>query len=211
MTYKVTIVDDHTLLSQAISELVNSFEQFEAINSFKHGRELLEHLKNESTIPDIVLMDVNMPILNGIETTALLREHYPKIKVLALSIEENEDTILQMLKAGAKGYLLKDIEKSVLELALLELVKVGVYYSNTVSNILVNAISKKKEKPIFKERELDFIELACTELTYKEIAQKMFVSPKTVEGYRDSVYEKINIKNRIGLVLYALKNELFKL
>ena len=210
MPHTVAIVDDHTLLSQAIFELVNGFKAFKPIYTCKNGQDLIERISTQDLKPDLVLMDVNMPLLNGIETTVYLKNHFPDIKVLALSVEENEDTILKMLRAGAKGYLLKDVEKEILEFALLELIKVGYYYSNSVSEILINAISHEKISPILKERELNFVKIACTELTYKEIAKEMFVSPKTVEGYRDSVYEKLNLKNRIGLVLYALKNDLFK-
>ncbi len=210
--HTVVIVEDHILLSQAIASLVNSFEDFNVLFTCKNGQELLTKLKTPSNIPDIILMDVNMPILNGIETTEIIKNEYPKIKVIALSVEENDTTIIKMLKAGAKGYLLKDVEKDVLELALIETIKHGYYHTKDVSNILINSLSDDNSSKIrLKDREIEFIIHTCSEMTYKEIAEKMFLSPKTIDGYRDTLFQKLNVKNRIGLVLYAIKNGIYKL
>ncbi len=205
----IVIVDDHTLLSQAISGLVNSFEDFNVLYTCKNGQDFIDQLVFENKRPDIVLMDVNMPIMDGIETTAHLKEHFPDIKVLALSVEEEEHTILKMLRAGAKGYLLKDTEKSILHNALKELSTHGFYHTNTVAQLLVKSLDEDSSLAL-KEREIEFIKHACTEMTYNEIADKMFLSPKTVQGYRDSVFSKLNLKNRTGLVIYAIKNGHFK-
>jgi len=206
---KIVVVDDHTLLSQAISGLVNSFEDFQVLYTCKHGQEFIDQLAFPEKRPDIVLMDVNMPIMDGIETTAHLKDHFPEIKVLALSVEEEEHVILKMLRAGAKGYLLKDTEKSVLHQALQEVATQGYYHTNTVSQILVKSLDTDNALAL-KEREIEFIKHACTEMTYNEIAEKMFLSPKTVQGYRDSVFSKLNLKNRTGLVIYAIRNGHFK-
>ena len=209
---KIVIVEDHILLSQAIESLVNSFKDFNVLYTCKNGKELLTKLKTLHNIPDIVLMDVNMPILNGIETTEIVKNEYPEIKVIALSVEENDTTIIKMLKAGAKGYLLKDVEKDVLELALTETIKNGYYHTKDVSDILINSLSDDNSSKIrLKDREIEFIIHACSEMTYKQIAEKMFLSPKTIDGYRDHLFQKLNIKNRIGLVLYAIKNGIYKL
>jgi len=212
-TSKIVIVEDHVLLSQAISALVNSFENFDVTYLCKNGKELITKLKTPANIPDIILMDVNMPIMNGIETTTYLREHYPNIKVIALSVEEEEDTIIKMLKAGAKGYLLKDVEKNILETALNEVINNGYYHTKDVSNLLINSLNEdfKNSKTQLKEREIEFLKLVCTELTYKEIAEKMFLSPKTIDGYRDTLFYKLQVKNRIGLVIYAIKHKIFKI
>lgn len=208
MNYTVVVVDDHTLLSQAIGGLVKDFENFEVLYLCKNGQELLEKLKSQENVPDLVLMDIKMPILNGIETTEALKMQYPKIRVLALSIEEDEYTILKMLRAGAKGYLMKDTKKEILEEALLQVMESGHYYTNTVSNILMDSLEKGTDTDL-KDREIEFIKLACTEMNYREIADKMCCSYKTVEGYRDSLYKKLGIKNRIGLVLFALQHNMF--
>lgn len=210
MKNTVVVVDDHNLLSQAIGELVDSSEQFKVLYTCKNGQELLDKFKVLTNIPDVVLMDVNMPILNGIETTALLRQDFPHVKVLALSIEEDDMTILKMLRAGAKGYLMKDVKKAELYEALKEVIEKGYYHTNTVAKVLVDSLGKKGEKKVeLKERELEFIRHACTEKTYKEIADIMFLSPKTIEGYRNVVFEKLQLRNRTGLVIYAIKNKIF--
>ncbi len=212
-TNKIVIVEDHLLLSQAISSLVNSFNDFEVLYLCKNGKELTTKLKTPSNLPDVILMDVNMPIMNGIETTKYLKENYPNIKVIALSVEEDEDIIIKMLKAGAKGYLLKDVEKDILEIALNEVINNGYYHTKDVSKLLINTLNKdyKNAKIKLKEREIEFIKHVCTELTYKEIAEKMFLSPKTIDGYRDALFCKLEVKNRIGLVIYAIKNKIITL
>ncbi len=210
MKYSVVVVDDHILLSQAIGGLVEGFEQFKVLYTCKNGQELIQMFENPKNVPDIVLMDVNMPILNGIETTAHLTEHFPDVKVLALSIEEDETTILKMLRAGAKGYLMKDVKKTELYDALLEVLKRGYYHTNTVAKVLVDSLGKKEDSVAsLKEREIEFIKHACTEMTYKEIADVMCLSPKTIEGYRNALFEKLNLRNRTGLVIYAIKNKIF--
>ncbi len=210
MSYSVVVVDDHILLSQAIGGLVEAFDKFTVLYTCKNGQELIDKFQNPKNIPDIVLMDVNMPIMNGVETTGHLYRDFPQVKVLALSIEENEDIILKMLRAGAKGYLMKDVRKSELQNALLEVLQKGYYHTNTVTKVLVDSLSGKENSiDSLKERELEFIRHACTEKTYKEIAEVMFLSPKTVEGYRNAIFEKLNLRNRTGLVIYAIRHKIF--
>lgn len=207
--YTVVIVDDHTLLSQAISGIVNQFENFEVLYSCNNGDELIKKLNTEKIIPDIVLMDVNMPIMNGIETTKWLSQNYSDINVLALTVEEDESVILNMIRAGARGYLLKDVDKETLETGLLKMMEEGCYHTNTVTNILINSLKGSYNEVILKDREIDFLKLICSEKTYKEIADEMNLSPKTIDGYRDCLFVKLNVKNRIGLVLYAIKQKIF--
>lgn len=211
MKHEIAIVDDHTLLSEAIGNLVNGFKEFKTFGVYSNGQEFITALKAKDKHPEIVLMDVNMPILNGIETTKILTKEFPKIKVLALSVDEEESTIIEMLKSGAKGYLSKDIEKSLLHEALTTTIKEGFFHTSNVTDALLGSLRKKNELDDLKEREIEFIEMACTEMTYKEIADKMFLSPKTIDNYRDSVFSKLNVKNRIGLVLFAIKNGLFSI
>ncbi|MEX6626458.1 response regulator transcription factor [Tenacibaculum salmonis] len=212
MTYSVVVVDDHTLLSQAIEGMVNSFDKFKVLYTSKNGQELVDKFKiSAKNVPDIVLMDVNMPVMNGIEATEWISENFPAVNVMALSVEDAENTMLKMLKVGAVGYLLKDTEKNVLEKALLEVMDNGFYHTRNVTTLLLNSISGKNEKENvnFKRNEMIFMKLACSELTYKEIADKMFLSPKTIDGYRDSLFTKLNVRNRVGLVIYAVKNKIY--
>ena len=207
---EIIIVDDHMLFSQALNGLVSNYEEFNVIKVLNNGMELVDYFSNNNVHPDIVLMDIKMPIMDGIEATKWLKTNQPNIKVLALSMECDETTILQMLRAGAKGYLLKDIHPSILHHALTEIHSKGFYYTENVTSTLLNSINEK-QKPAsihLKERELEFLKLTCSEMTYKEIANIMCLSPKTVENYREALFEKLNAKTRIGLVLYAIKEQI---
>jgi len=169
-------------------------------------------------LPDIVLLDINMPEMDGYETAQWLKQHHPDVKVLALSMYDNETSIIRMLKSGARGYILKDSEPGELKAALRALEEKGFYYSDLVSGKLMHAINKMEDEngnlknivPL-NERETDFLTYACTELTYKEIAEKMFLSPRTIDGYRDALFEKLNVKTRVGLVMYAIKNGIVRI
>ena len=209
--FSVVVVDDHTLLSQAIQTMVNTFENFKVLYTCKNGQELVDQFSvSDSNIPNVVLMDINMPIMNGIETTEWITKTFPKVNVMALSVEDDDITILKMLKAGAVGYLLKDTEKAVLEKALIEIVENGFYHTKNVTNLLMKSISGTVDNEIvLKEKEITFLKLACTELTYKEIADRMCLSPKTIDGYRNNLFIKLNVKNRVGLVMYAIKNKIY--
>lgn len=209
--YSVVIVDDHTLLSQAIAAMVNTFSKFKVLYTCKNGQELIDKFSlSPKFIPDVVLMDINMPIMNGIETTEWITKNHEDVNVMALSVEDEEATILKMLKVGAIGYLLKDTEKSILESALVEIAENGFYHTKSVTNLLMKSLSGNRvEEIILKEREITFMKLACSELTYKEVADKMCLSPKTIDGYRDVLFTKLNVKNRVGLVMYAIKNKIY--
>ena len=177
----------------------------------KNGQELIDRFsESPKNIPNVVLMDINMPIMNGIETTAWINKTHPDVNVMALSVEDENNTILKMLKAGAVGYLLKDTEKSVLEKALTEIVENGFYHTKSVTNLLMKSISgSMDEQMVLKDREIEFLKLACTEMTYKEVADKMFLSPKTIDGYRNNLFIKLNVRNRVGLVMYAIRNKIY--
>jgi len=212
MKYSVVVVDDHTLLSQAIEGMVNTFDKFKVLYTCKNGKEVQEKfMASKQNIPDIVLADVNMPIMNGIETTEWIVQNHPNVNVMGLSVEDTNNTILKMLKAGAVGYLLKDTKKEVLEKALLEIMDNGFFHTKNVTNLLLDSVSGRSPNKsiVFKENELIFLKLSCSELTYKEIADKMFLSPKTIDGYRDSLFTKLNVRNRVGMVMYAIKNKIY--
>lgn len=207
---KVVIVDDHLLFSNALNGLLSNFEEFEVLGIAENGIDLISLLERCEREPDIVLMDIKMPKMNGIEAAEWLKTHRSNIKTLALSMEYDEKTILHMLRAGAKGYLLKDIHPEVLRHALNEVFNNGFYYTENVTHSLMNSIGTTKlaSGVSLKEREMEFLSLACKELTYKEIANEMCLSPKTVENYREALFEKLNVKSRIGLVIYAIKEKL---
>jgi two-component system, NarL family, invasion response regulator UvrY len=207
----IVLVDDHSLLRMGLASLVESLGNtvlFEADD----GKEFIEKL-DEQNLPQIVLMDINMPEMDGFQTTQWLKQNHPDIKVLALSMYDNENSIIRMLKCGAKGYILKDSEPAELKAAIEAVMSKGFYYSDLVSGKLIHAINKLDDddndlKSLIQlnDRETDFLKYACTEMTYKEIADKMFVSPRTIDGYRDALFEKLHVKTRVGLVMYAIKN-----
>jgi len=208
----IAIADDHKMVSKAIENMILSKKNLEVTINANNGERLIDEIVDAEVKPDIVLMDINMPFKNGIEATEYLSTNYPDIKVIALTMEDNEGTIIQMLKAGAKGYLLKDMSPEVLFEAIEMVHEKGVFYTDIVSQSLLKV---KIEEDVtnsllsqLRDKELEFIKWACSEMTYKEIAEKMFLSPKTIDGYRDSVFVKLDIKSRVGLVLFALKNNL---
>ncbi|WP_448074265.1 response regulator [Chryseobacterium koreense] len=209
---KLAIVDDHKLVSKALENMISFNSNFTVINTSFNGEEFLQYLRSSNDLPDVALMDVNMPIKNGIETTEILSEEFPHIKVIALTMEDNESTIIKMLKAGAKGYLLKDMSPEILFNAIDIVHEKGVFYTDIISESLLKIrIEDQEITDLLKEvrdKELEFIKLACSELTYKEIADQMCVSPRTIDGYRDSVFAKLHVKSRVGIVLYAIKHNL---
>lgn len=205
---KITIVDDHLLFSQSLSFLIGSFKEFMVIGNYNNGKEFINAFSKETERPDIVLLDVNMPIMDGHETLKWLKTNNPELKVLALSVNDDEETIMKMITNGAKGYLLKDTHPNIFKEALLDVYNKGFYYSEMVSGFLINKLGNNENKITLKEREIEFIKLACTEKTYKEIADEMYLSPKTIDGYRENLFQKLEIKTRIGLVLYAIKHKI---
>ena len=206
---KIIIVDDHLLFSQSLASLISTFKKFEVIASYINGKEFIQAIEEENfEIPNLVLLDVNMPIMDGVETMKWLKQHQPELKVLALSVNDDEETIMKMITNGAKGYLLKDTDPKTFKEALLEVHQKGFYYTEMISGLLINKLNKDENKIVLKEREVEFIKLACTEKTYKEIADGMCLSPKTIDGYRENLFQKLEIKTRIGLVLYAIKHKI---
>ncbi|AFL82024.1 response regulator containing a CheY-like receiver domain and an HTH DNA-binding domain [Aequorivita sublithincola DSM 14238] len=211
--HTVAIVDDHALFAGSLEKLINTFSDFNVLFLARNGKELKERIKVGEAVPDIILLDINMPIMNGFETADWLSKNYPKIKILALSMEDDEHTVLKIVRKGAKGYLLKDIHPEILNTALKEVVDKGYYHSEKVSEVLLHAMGPDEERELlqFKDNEMTFIELACSEMTYKEIADIMHLSPKTIDGYRQDLFKRLKIKNRVGLVIFALKKNLIKL
>lgn len=212
-TIKIAIVDDHKLVSKALENMISFNPNFEVIMNCFNGQDFLDELRTKKTCPDVVLMDINMPIKNGIETTAEISKEFPNLKVIALTMEDNESTIIKMLKAGAKGYLLKDMSPDILFDAINIVHKKGIFYTDLLTQSLLKIKTEEKFmnslNDTLKDRELEFIKLACSELTYREIADQMFLSPRTIDGYRDSVFIKLNVKTRVGIVLFAIKHNLY--
>lgn len=209
MKTKIAIVDDHELMARALSGLVQKLEDYEVIFEAFSGDECMQRI-SLGMIPEIVLLDINMPGMDGYEVAKWIKNNYPDIKILALSMNNKEDAIVKMLRSGAGGYLLKGCKPLELKLALDSITLKGFYYSEYVTSQLVKSLNLEKiQDPVellgLNDRELHFIRLSCSDLTYVEVADKMCVSPRTVDGYRESVFQKMNVKSRVGMVLQAIK------
>lgn len=205
----VAIADDHSLLRSALAKLINTFEGYSIIIEADNGKDLRTKILQQ-VVPDIVMLDVNMPEMDGFETTQWLHKSYPQVKVLALSMFSDEKTIIKMFRVGAKGYLLKNTDPEELKRALDSLIDKNVYLSEYVSGKLVSGLHQDMNEPvkeiILNEKEKEFLRWTCTELAYKDIAGKMFVSPRTVDDYRQSLFNKLKVHSRVGLVMYAIRN-----
>jgi len=213
----VVLVDDHVLLRKGLAALIKSFDSYSVLFEADNGKDFIDHLKPKS-LPEVVLLDINMPEMDGYETALWIKNNYPSVKVLALSMYDNEKAIIRMFRAGARGYILKDCDPAELKLALDAVVKKGFYYSEMVTGRLIHSINSIDEddndmKGLVQltEKEIGFLKLVCSEMTYKEIADKMFLSARTIDGYRDALFDKLNVKTRVGLVMYTIKNAIVTL
>lgn len=212
----IALVDDHVLLRNGLAALIKIIG-FHILFEADNGEDCIKKI-NAGNIPDLILMDISMPVKDGFETTLWLKHHYPDVKVLALTMIDDENAVIRMLKNGARGYLLKESGPAELKTAIYAVVEKGFYYSEMVSGRLVHSLtgndqeSQASQQVIhLTEKEINFLKLACTELAYKEIADKMKLSPRTVDSYRDHLFHKLNIKTRTGLAVYAIKNGIVKL
>jgi DNA-binding NarL/FixJ family response regulator len=210
----VAIVDDHKLFCRSLEVMINRFRGYSVLFTASDGLDFIHKLKNQLHMPDIVVMDQYMPIMDGTATVIWLKQNYPEISVIALSMNYNENAVLSMAKSGVKGYLLKDAELHEFKEALEVVSKGGNYYPNYVTYYLTKDASQSadEEKDYdpgnLRAHEIEFMKLAASELTYKEIATKMNIGLRTVDGYRDQLFQKLNVKSRVGLVLYAIKNKI---
>ncbi|RYG53065.1 MAG: response regulator transcription factor [Chitinophagaceae bacterium] len=215
---QIALVDDHTLLRNGLASLVRSFEGYEVLFEADNGKEFIAQLKHYPA-PDLVLLDITMPEMNGFETADWIKQNLPSVKVLVLSVMDNDSIIISMLKKGARGYILKDSKPAIFRQALDSIRDTGFYINELISNKMLNYVTQEgsqsaKETSIISQlsdKEIAFLQMACTEMTYKEIAESMNLSPRTIDGYRDELLKKLNVQSRIGLVTFAIKNGLYKL
>ncbi len=210
---KIAVVDDHSLFRKGLVNLIQQINpRFTIIAQASHGQEFLDQLK-DGLEPDMVVLDLDMPRLDGHATTRILKKDYPDLGVLMLTMKDDESSLIRLLRAGVNGFLSKDVEPEELEQAIISVFENGYHYTDAMTGKLVSALRDPKEGkiPELSDQEVKFLELACTELTYKEIAAEMILSEKTIDGYRSKLFDKLEVKSRIGLVLFAIRNHFISL
>ena len=213
---KIALADDHKLLRNALASLINGFSNCKVIHESGTGKELIEKI-NTGSIPDVVLLDLSMPEMDGQETAEWLQKNYPEVHVLMLTMYDGDIALIQLVKAGVKGFLKKDVHPDELKFALHSVIESGYYYSNHAAGKLMNLFRAGKESNLnirdsdLTTPEIEFLKNICTDLTYKEIAGIMKLNPRSVETLRDHLFEKLNVKSRVGLAMVAVKNGLVRL
>ena len=201
---KIALADDHVVLRRSLAVMIGMLDGYEVVFEADNGATLIESLA-KNTIPDIILLDITMPVMDGMETAKWLKQHYPQIKVLALTMIKNDPVVMQMVKNGVRGYLLKDCEVAELQKALTEVEDQGYYYNEWVTTKM-KAYQSSPTIITLNSQEIAFLRWSCTELTHKEIAHEMQVSPRTIDGYRDTLFKKLNVNSRVGIAIYAIKH-----
>ncbi len=208
---KISLTDDHVLLRNALASLIDSFDNCRVIHQSGNGKELTESI-GSGLIPDVALLDLNMPGMNGFETAEWLQKKVPKVHVLMLTMYDSELSLIRLLQAGVKGFLKKDIHPSELKFAIQSVIQSGYYYSNHTTGKLVNLFRNNADgnmglkKAMLTDQEIEFLKLACSDLTYKEVAQQMHLNPRSVDTLRDQLFIKLDVKSRVGLAMVAIRH-----
>lgn len=212
-TEKITIAlaDDHTMFRRGLISILKPYKHIVVLFDAVNGQELIEKIKVAEERPQVCIIDINMPEMNGYDTAKYIKRNFPGIKMLALSMYDDEENIIRMLRYGADGYLLKDSEPDVLVEALEAVRAHGFYHSELITSDILNSLHTDREKMKLSTAEIDFLKMACTEMTYKEMAIAMGVSERTVDGYRDRMFTKLNVKSRVGMAIYAIRNNIVDL
>lgn len=211
MKTPIGIIDDHQLFLKSLGLMLKSFKVYDVVLEALNGKEVQQKLAAGNPVPAIMLIDVNMPVMNGIETAKWLNRQYPQMKLVALSMNDNDTVIIDMIKAGCCAYLLKETHPDELERALLEIDTKGFYNADSSNINFRRLLQTEKEALVLSEKEKQFLQYACSDLTYKEIAACMFLSERTIDGYREALFGKLKVQSRVGLAMEAIKKGLVTL
>jgi len=210
---KVIIVDDHTLFRNGLRILLNNLENYQVVAEAANGKQFLDLLK--INVPDLVLMDISMPVMDGIEASTIAHELYPDLKIITLSMYGEEDYYYKMVNAGVKGFVLKNSDIKEVKTALDVVYDGGSFFSSELLQNLVNSLKSSAKSKEFhtelSEREMEILILICQGMSNQEIADKLFISKRTVDKHRANILEKSESKNTAQLVVYAIKNRLVEL
>jgi DNA-binding NarL/FixJ family response regulator len=215
----IAVADDEQLFRKGILFMLEKEKNFSISFEAENGQELVNYINKAKNIPDVILMDLKMPVLNGIEATKLIHKNYPNIKIIALTSYDTKSFITNMIDVGASSYLLKNTTPKTVIHTINEVYKSGFYYDDKVMKIIEEnlisssgkRIKKDLEKNLLSKREIDVLELICEQLTTAEIADKLFISPRTVEGHRNNLLLKTESKNVAGLVIYGIQKKLIEI
>ncbi len=211
MKINIGLVDDHQLFSKSLELMLASFKGFEVVVDARNGVDLQKKMKTISTLPNVMLIDVNMPMMNGVQTAKWIKENFPDIKLAALSMNDNEQSIIDMFRAGCCAYLFKDTHPNDFELALHQIFEKG-YYNSDHHHLNYSKLVANQHSDAFQltEKEMEFLTLACSDKTYKQVAVIMKLSERTVDGYREALFRKFNVQSRTGMALEAIRRGLIK-
>lgn len=207
---RIAIADDHVLFRSGVAGIVNNFDNCSIIFEAGNGHELAKFI-SAGLMPDLVLLDLNMPEMDGFATSKWLQHHHPEINVLMVTMYDTELTMIRLLQSGVRGFLRKDVSTSELRFAINNIMQYGYYYTNNTTGKLINLFRRSQEhaamlKSSLSELEIRFLDLTCTDLTYKEIANEMNLNPRAVDNLRDNLFEKLEVKSRVGLAMYAIRH-----
>lgn len=209
-TVKIALVDDHVLLRNALANLIGGFDNCRVILEVANGKELMTHL-GTNNLPDVILLDLNMPFMDGFDTAAWLRDNHPAIRILMLTMYDTDQALIRLLQCGVKGFLKKDIHPAELHFAIRAVVQSGFYYSQHISGKMANLFRHDNgnimalDRAMLTEQEIVFLRLASSDMTYKEIAMEIKLNPRAIDNLRDHLFEKLEVKSRVGLAMYAIR------
>ncbi|MBI3720218.1 MAG: response regulator transcription factor [Sphingobacteriales bacterium] len=214
-TIKIILADDHEIFRDGFTVMMKKQTGIELVAEARNGEQLLSLVARH--LPDVVLTDIKMPDMDGIEATRIITAEYPQVGIIALSMFDDDNLIIDMLEAGAKGYLLKNAQKKEIIEAIKTVNRNEPYYCNNTSQKLARLIAQShfhEGKPVknagFTQRELEIIQLICNQNSNKEISEELHLSVRTIEGYREQILEKTNAKNTVGIVIYAIRHHIYK-
>jgi two-component system, NarL family, invasion response regulator UvrY len=208
--HNIFLVDDHVLLRDALAAYINNFEGCRVVGLAADGLELTKKI-DKGTPADIVILDLNMPNMDGYTTAEWLKKNKPHIKILILTMYDSEVALIRLLQTGVRGFMKKDIMPHDLKTAIQSVAENGYYYCNTATGRLASFFYQNEkghsafERSLLTAMEIAFLKLASTDLTYKEIATQLGMTARAIDGYRDALFEKLDVKSRVGLAIYAVK------
>lgn len=210
--HKVTLVDDEKLFVNGLKLIIEQEADLEVVYQAHDGQALLDMMKEESYASDVTLLDLSMPVLDGVDTLRIIDKEYPETKVIILSSHYNDSIILKLLEEGASGFLAKGADPDEVILTIRRVIEHGFYINEHILSLVRNkrVLSRSKEEVKLSEREKEIMVLICNEFTTKEIAEKLFISPRTVDGHRNRILEKTGCKNLAGIVIYAIEHNIYE-